>query len=217
MTHDESTRNQTSERYLLGDLSPEARDAFEAHYFDCPECAEDVRLGMVLADNAKASFEDPELRRRRAEPVAAERTPRLSWLRLPSWASALAACVFAAVAGYDSWEVRQLQQPQIVSSTVLRAASRGEAQVIPIGPQERFFELTLDADLPPGASAGYRCEVLSDSGASVASVVVPATTAGTGPLRLRLASGRFSSGRYVAVLRSADRELDRFPFTLTKE
>ena len=38
MTCDQVTRDEVFEKYLTGDLSSAARDAFEAHYFDCPDC-----------------------------------------------------------------------------------------------------------------------------------------------------------------------------------
>lgn len=43
MDHAEVVRLKAVERYVLGELSPEQRDEFEEHYFDCPECAADIR------------------------------------------------------------------------------------------------------------------------------------------------------------------------------
>jgi anti-sigma factor RsiW len=42
------------ERYLLGELSPDETVEFEAHFFECALCAEEVRLGAHLVDNLKA-------------------------------------------------------------------------------------------------------------------------------------------------------------------
>src|ERR1035441_1684537 len=41
MDHDAVVRQNMTERYLLNELDPEARDEFEEHYFDCPDCAAD--------------------------------------------------------------------------------------------------------------------------------------------------------------------------------
>ena len=42
-----------SERYLLGELTPELRDAYEEHMFGCTECANDARFGAAFIDHAK--------------------------------------------------------------------------------------------------------------------------------------------------------------------
>ena len=43
MTHQRAVESMASERYLLGEMSDEERDLFEEHYFECSECAEDIR------------------------------------------------------------------------------------------------------------------------------------------------------------------------------
>jgi hypothetical protein len=54
---------KASERYLLGEMSEPERLDFEAHYFDCPACADDVRAGVALARGVKAvCAEDAALR-----------------------------------------------------------------------------------------------------------------------------------------------------------
>ncbi len=35
-------RLQTAEKYVLGELAEELREAYEEHYFDCQECATEV-------------------------------------------------------------------------------------------------------------------------------------------------------------------------------
>ena len=42
MNHEEAMKAQTTERYLLGDLPENERDAFEEHYFECAICADEV-------------------------------------------------------------------------------------------------------------------------------------------------------------------------------
>ena len=51
--HQSAVDRQLSERYLLGDLSVAEAAAFEAHFFECPLCAEEVRLGAQLAANLR--------------------------------------------------------------------------------------------------------------------------------------------------------------------
>jgi len=54
MVHDEAIRVGAAERYVAGELAPAERGAFEEHFFDCPECVEEVRWEMIFAANARA-------------------------------------------------------------------------------------------------------------------------------------------------------------------
>ena len=54
MEHNEAVRTQAAERYVLGELPPPLRDEFEAHYFDCQECAQDVKAVAEFVDNVRA-------------------------------------------------------------------------------------------------------------------------------------------------------------------
>jgi hypothetical protein len=69
------------DRYLLGELSAAEADAFEAHYFDCPECTEDLRAGMqflsagrIVAREARPPAEAPVI------PIGEHRARRASWI-----------------------------------------------------------------------------------------------------------------------------------------
>ena len=48
MDHDQAVKSQVCEKYLLGELSPELRNAFEEHYFSCVECAMQLRTAAEL-------------------------------------------------------------------------------------------------------------------------------------------------------------------------
>jgi hypothetical protein len=53
MDHESAIRIQAAERYTLQELDPASCEEFEEHFFACPECAEQVRAGAILAANAK--------------------------------------------------------------------------------------------------------------------------------------------------------------------
>ena len=53
MEHTEAIETNASDRYVLRQLSAAETDAFEEHYFDCAECAEDVRLGMTIMEGGR--------------------------------------------------------------------------------------------------------------------------------------------------------------------
>ena len=59
MDHSESIRLMAAEKYLLGELTPELREQFEEHFFDCQECALDVRAGAALVEHSKVVLSEP--------------------------------------------------------------------------------------------------------------------------------------------------------------
>ena len=63
-----ATKRNIAGRYMLGELSPAEREKFEEHYFNCRECAEDVRDLLAISSNSRAVlFEMPDYE----EPAAA--------------------------------------------------------------------------------------------------------------------------------------------------
>src|SRR6266478_5941451 len=63
MDHEVVVRQKMTERYLLNELDSESRDEFEEHFFDCPECAFDVRAGSAFVEHTKnvlAEAREPE-------------------------------------------------------------------------------------------------------------------------------------------------------------
>ncbi len=99
MDHNQATQQMAAERYLLNELTPELRDAFEEHAFDCPECTLDLRAGAAFISAAKVEL--PKLAEASAEsprPDAAlplrKKIDWQSWLRpafaVPAFAALLA-------------------------------------------------------------------------------------------------------------------------------
>jgi hypothetical protein len=58
--HVQAVQNQTADRYLSDLLSPAEREEFEAHYFECEVCADEVWLGQTFAANLRAVFREQE-------------------------------------------------------------------------------------------------------------------------------------------------------------
>jgi anti-sigma factor RsiW len=56
MDHDAVVRQKMTERYLLDELDPAVRDEFEEHFFDCPDCALDVRAGAMFIEQSKVAL-----------------------------------------------------------------------------------------------------------------------------------------------------------------
>lgn len=59
MEHSESLKTNATERYLLEEMSAGERDAFEEHYFDCSECAVDVRDGARMMAAGREILREP--------------------------------------------------------------------------------------------------------------------------------------------------------------
>src|SRR5437762_5363827 len=57
MTHEEAIQEQATERYMLGHLPPNERDAFEEHYFGCAVCADDVSSTSTMIETMRASVQ----------------------------------------------------------------------------------------------------------------------------------------------------------------
>src|ERR1035441_91851 len=105
MEHDEAIRSHAAERYAAHELSPAEQDAFEGHFFDCEECADEFLFELTFTANVRAVSREQRAERHPApEPPSA--TFWEKWrdrLRLrPALAFSLAAnFVLAAGVGYE--------------------------------------------------------------------------------------------------------------------
>ncbi len=100
MQHQQALATKASERYLLGEMSELERFAFEAHYFDCPSCADDVRTGDALARGIKAvCAEDASLRPHTA--VVQERSA--TWMAVMAFSGGACALYGRHSAGLRGW------------------------------------------------------------------------------------------------------------------
>src|SRR6476660_3314126 len=90
MKHEDTLREMSVERYLLGELTGDSRNTFEEHLFECAECASEVKAGVALLEGARL-----ELAANRREATTPRKAPSLfGWLLSPVWlAPALAACL----------------------------------------------------------------------------------------------------------------------------
>jgi hypothetical protein len=200
MNHQQATESMATERYLLDELTPEARDAFEEHFFDCQECATDLRAGAGFMDAAK-----PELRPIPKAIAAASNKPRRSFLRPAlAWgalAASLLVMAYQNIVVYPHYrtEIAELRAPEILPSVSLVGGnSRGgeipAAAVVPEKPylllvdiptQERFSSYTCLLYSPSGSLA-WRVEVSAQSAKDTVSIRVPATEAQPGAYALRV-------------------------------
>jgi Putative zinc-finger len=226
MDHSESIRLMAAEKYLLGELTPESREQFEEHFFDCQECALDVRAGAALVEHSKVVLsESPAVSPVRVPAAVPARAGWFAWLRPAVVVPVLAALL--VVVGYQNLvtypklkgEASAFSRPQILASaSLINANTRGAGRTVVSVRQDEPFLLFVDIPADPRFSS-YVAELDGPAGNSEWSLAIPAeTTKDTVPIRVP-ASHR-GAGMYTLVVHGADSsggkgvEVGRYPFEL---
>ena len=204
MTHEQAIDGMASERYVLDEMSEVERFEYEAHYFDCAECAEDVRLAHMIRDEAAHGGAAARVATHVSE-------ARPSAKVLPFWRRpVMQAIPWAAAAGlalmvsYQSMvTVPTLKDSsEALAPVMLRGATRGAVPVVTIGSTQHFVTLAVDVVSPPQNGA-LRYELVHD-GHNVLAGDAP-MPAGGAPLMLLLPAAELEHhARYSLIVRSAD-------------
>jgi len=97
MDHTTAIRLQAAEKYLLGELDAAVRDEYEEHYFDCSECALDLRAAAAFAANSRQVFQNDAVAAIAAERAGRRAPARPSFIERFGWTFA-AVPTFAALA-----------------------------------------------------------------------------------------------------------------------
>jgi len=214
MDHNQAVQLQAAVKYALGELSQVQRDEYEEHYFDCGECAVDIKALATFADTAREV-----LRQEKANQLGKESVPaRGGWLRwfqpivaVPAFAALLLIIAYQNVVtipqarNTSSRAVAEvygrsfLLQPSDTrggNETVVNRAS------LEVRPNEGFL-LQLDF-IPSSSFPAYVCQLLDDSGHVLQQITVPAEKAKK-ELHLPVPAGLVSRpGQYSLVFLGAD-------------
>lgn len=211
-----------TESYLLGELEENTRQEFEEHFFDCPECALDVRAASTFVEKSKVVLaEEPQVD---AFDSAVQRPSFvkagwLAWLRPALAAPALA--VLLAVIGYQNLVTYpKLEQAsnraQVLPMASLSIGSMGSGDpVISIKPNQGFLLLVR---IPPDNYPRHTVELYNPSGKLEWSLAIPQSTSqDQWPLQVP-GAGR-PAGTYRVVVQGAtdsgdSKELGRSSFEL---
>jgi anti-sigma factor RsiW len=141
MEHVDAVQQMAVERYLLDELTPELRDEFEAHAFDCAECSLDLRAGAAFVEEAKLQL--PTLASS-APAAAPSRAPRrmdwLAWLRpayaLPAFAALLVVIGYQNIATIPGLRAAA-RAPRLAPWVSFHTGTRGDAHLaVPAGKTE---------------------------------------------------------------------------------
>jgi len=209
MDHEVVVREKLTERYLLEELDPQLRDEFEEHFFDCPECAFDVRAGTAFVQHSKAVFKErsaTELEEQEAQPVYAASVIKsasrewFSWLR-PAFAVPVMALLLVVV-GYQNLVTlpqlgNKLHKPQILPAVTLNLLTYGANSAPLIVRQGEGF--LLNVIVPPGHRyPAYRVDLYNPAGALEDSIPVEDSGEDTWPISFP--GTNWQSGVYKLVV-----------------
>jgi hypothetical protein len=212
MNHSEAVQQMATERYLLDEMSPEVRDAFEEHFFDCPECAMDLRAATAFVDEAKVQL--PELTSplsvpsgSRASLPAETKEKKQSWFS-SWWRPAFAAPVFAtllAIIGYQNLVTypalkSEANEPILSSTVFLHSGTRS------INPAEVNFDpkhgVALLVDTPQQQGyVSFLFELRDPQGKIVFSIATPKDSqSADGTLSLAIPGAGLHDGAYTLAI-----------------
>jgi hypothetical protein len=204
MDHDEVVRQKLAERYLLEELEPEVRDEFEGHFFECADCALDVRAGSDFVANAKVVLaEDPGMAVR--EPARNERKTRRRWFSWFSPAYAVPALLtLLAVVGYQNMvsypRLRAaLGRPQILPWATVTVGTWGSSgPTISVEAGKGFL---LFVRIPPEEGySGYTADLYNPAGKLECSLAIPAAGV-QDQWPLLIPAGKRDPGNYRIAIR----------------
>jgi hypothetical protein len=207
MDHAQAIQTQAAEKYLLGEFSATQQEEFAEHFFDCDECAKDVRLTALFMDTAKrvmaADLGD--------KPNLTVKKSSSGWHS--AWYAVAASIALLAVILYQNVvtipKLRSFAAPQALEYfSIAGMGSRGTAQTVVTPSHERPFILL--ADIPSHENIDqYRCEILNGDGKTVLSIdVTEALARKTVPLLIPAST--LSPGTYSFAISGRTKEAPAF-------
>lgn len=231
MNHDDAVRLSLVEKYLLEELEPNLRDEFEEHYFDCRECADDLRGTSAFLYAAKEELKAS------AVPKTVPGAPRKSWfawlwtpaLLVPALAACLLVIAYQNLVIFPRFRnaIAELRAPEILPTlSLVGGNSRGGTTpsiavedahaflvLIDIPTQDRFSSYTCVLYSPAGSPA-WRVQVSAEEAKDTVSIRVPAGQAVGGSYTLVVQG--VTGGQSGAAQAENGTELARYRFTLKK-
>lgn len=226
MDHLEAIRIGAAERYVLGELPPDLREQYEEHFFDCLECAQEVRAGAMFADGTRDILGHEK---DYAPARIAPKEPSRSWWA-PLFRPAILAPAMALLLLFAAYQnivvipglskaLSESNTPQTIQSFSLAAANSRAGGPFSINiPQSKPFTLFVDIPVDNGFTF-YTCDLETDSGTLIVSSKVSPEQAKES-VQMLIPSAHLSAGKYVLVVLGhgstgeAGSQITRYPFTL---
>src|SRR5581483_6622119 len=159
--HEQAIKTMMAERYLLGELTENERDAYEAHLFDCQVCFDQVKAGTEFVSYLKQIGAEE-----RVTPTVVQ-PPRhrfLDYFSRPIFAPVFA-MLFLCCGGlslYQSRVIHQFKESRAMAATTLKEVRRGDNGNVVHAPQSGIFTLHLLFDAQPDYTS-YEGQIYQDS------------------------------------------------------
>ena len=202
MNHGEAIRLGATEKYVLGELPQSLRDEFEEHYFECLECALDLKAAAGFVDNARAVLRQNT--DKSAVKVSKPARGRSAWFRsvivVPAFATLL-----LILAYQNTVTIPKLKEEAgrggghlFTSSFSLQMANTHGSNEVKV-PVHRNESFGLDFDfIPAHIYDKYVCQLQDQSGRSFLQQSIPGTSANT-EQHLVILGGLIHPGKYHLV------------------
>jgi hypothetical protein len=207
MTHQQALDTMAAERYLLDEMTEVEKHAFEEHFFDCSDCATEVRLGERIRVELRSvrDLDSKTMERSDRDSNVIEFNNRPAWRRPSIFVPWAVAATIALAASYQSLVVlpglRQALSPQSISPVMLREATRGALPAVTVAPGQRFIALGVDVIAP--SKKDIRYDLLDAAGNAILSGRTPLPPSGA-PLFLLIPADELGQGRRTLVVRDSD-------------
>jgi hypothetical protein len=207
MEHSEAVELMATERYLLGELSADQREAFEAHFFECYECALDVRAEAAMMKEIKEQLplmaRSPEIL---AKPVVVKTETRrrdwFGWMR-PSWAVPAFAALLVVIGYQNLATIPGLRSaattPRMTPWSTLHVGTRAGAHTALSA--DRNTGATLLIDVPNnGAYASFGFALENPQGKQTWMHTEKAPAIGDGTMSLDIPGTGLQQGSYTLTI-----------------
>jgi hypothetical protein len=208
MNHDEVVRQKLTEKYLLAELDPESRDQFEEHFFECAECALDVRAGTEFVASTRivlAQSSESSVPQRTADRNAGRRDwfawLKGAWLR-PTFAMPAFALLLCVI-GYQNLVVypklRIASKAQALPWAAVAVGTWGDSGPTISVPAGNAFLLFVRIP-PDGDYVRYTADLYNPAGRLECSLNIPAA-AGKDQWPVLVPEGNREPGNYRMAVR----------------
>src|SRR5437588_743880 len=135
MDHVEAVKLNSVERYVLGELTAKERDTFEEHYFECTDCAAEVKAAAAFIDNVRESMRSGSWPAAVVGRQSEARKGWLGWLQ-PAYPLAVIAGLVLVI-GYQALitiprmkhDLRPAVAQALPTLSLTTSGARGEAEV----------------------------------------------------------------------------------------
>jgi hypothetical protein len=237
MDHNRIKNDEVIERYVLGQLSPSEEAEFEAHYFECDTCFQEVRLLDSIRESMNRGIETKVLAIHNLKQD--KRFPFLGFFRTIAFRQplAVAASVLVILLIYPSWRgmvavpelersIEQMQRPQANVETVflqqVRSGRPGEKQIVTLETDTSMFVLNFNILEKRDPNSIYRGEILDSKDRIVWEVADLRPHGDYEVFSIACRGEFFGAGDYVLRVLKVDpkssslREELSFPFSVLK-